>query len=226
MFRTLLGSRRSPQPSPRKPARPQAGRPFRPALEPLEERSLLSFLPAVSYPIGGGPQSTVVADFNGDGLPDLAIPNIYDNTVSVLLGNGDGTFQSAISYSSGGSGAVGIVAGVFRTSSGIQDVVVTNTYSSTLVYLQGNGDGTFQSPVLISSLPGAYVVQTADFNQDGNLDLVVTTQQNTLAVLLGNGDGTFQNPVLYATPEHTRWVMIADLRGIGVSDLVVTPVQA
>jgi hypothetical protein len=193
-------------------------------LEALEERALLSFVPAVNYPVGSGPQSQAVASFRGNGILDLAIPNINSNTVSVLLGNGDGTFQSAADYPTGGSGAGGVAAGEFRTGSGIQDLVVSNIYSGTLAILRGNGDGTFQNPVLISGFPSVYDVKAADFNQDSNLDLMVTSQSTTVSILLGNGDGTFQAPVNYATPENTRQVRAADLRGIGVLDLVVTPV--
>src|SRR5258708_9470431 len=64
----------------------------RPSLEVLEDRCLLSFSPAVSYPAGAYSQAVVTADFNGDGRLDLAVANAGDNTVSVLLGNSNGTF--------------------------------------------------------------------------------------------------------------------------------------
>src|SRR5687768_3363304 len=67
----------------------------RPHLEVLEDRCLLSFTPAAGYPVGPGPESLLAADFNGDGRLDLAAANHSGNSVSVLLGNGDGTFQAA-----------------------------------------------------------------------------------------------------------------------------------
>src|SRR2546426_4965134 len=74
----------------------------RPNLEVLEDRCLLSFSPAVSYPAGANPQAVVTADFNGDGRLDLATANAGDNTVSVLLGNANGTFQPAVNSATGG----------------------------------------------------------------------------------------------------------------------------
>src|SRR5262245_52193177 len=73
----------------------------RPLVEVLEDRTLPSFLPAVAYSVGTGPYAVVVADFNGDNLPDLAVTNRPDGTVSILLGNGDGTFRAAGSFKAG-----------------------------------------------------------------------------------------------------------------------------
>ena len=66
------------------------------SLEFLEDRCLLSFSPAVNYPVGNSPQAVVTGDFNGDGRLDLAVANDFSNTVSVLLDNANGTFQPAL----------------------------------------------------------------------------------------------------------------------------------
>ena len=66
------------------------------------------------FPVGNGPVSVAVGDFNGDGTPDVAVANEGSNTVSVLLGNGDGTFQPALNFDTGGSGAVSVVVGDFN----------------------------------------------------------------------------------------------------------------
>ena len=217
MWTRLFHSHRTPKAS-------YGRRSFRPSLEALEERALLSFLPAVNYPVGTGPQVTTSASFRGNGILDVAVPNASDGTVSVLLGNGDGTFQDEKDYSTGGSFPVCPVAGEFRTGSGIQDLVVTNLASNTLAILSGNGDGTFQSPVTISGFSGPAFATKGDFNGDGNLDLAVANQNsNTLSVLLGNGDDSFQSPVNYTVFDRPRYVVAADLRGIGVQDLVVSP---
>jgi hypothetical protein len=79
-------------------------------VEVLEDRNLLSFITAPAYAVGSGPDSVAVSDFNGDGIPDLAVANSRDGTVSVLLGKGDGAFQAAQFFKAGmnpGSLAVG-----------------------------------------------------------------------------------------------------------------------
>src|SRR2546428_13621074 len=83
----------------RKVSRPPST--HKPGLELLEDRCLLSFSPAVSYPVGVNPQAVVTGDFNGDGRLDLAVANQSSNTVSILLGNADGTFQPAQNFATG-----------------------------------------------------------------------------------------------------------------------------
>jgi hypothetical protein len=93
---------------------------YRPGVTVLEDRTLLSFIAPVSYAVGSGPNSVAVGDFNGDGIPDLAVANFSSNTVSVLRGNGDGSFQPAVNYPAGtgpGSVAVGDFNGDGRLTS-------------------------------------------------------------------------------------------------------------
>jgi hypothetical protein len=96
---TILNSRAS-TPTRRRAIRrrPPSSRLF---LESLEDRCLLSFSPAVNYPVGANPQAVVTGDFNGDGRPDLAVANFSSNTVSILLGNAQGTFQAAQNFATG-----------------------------------------------------------------------------------------------------------------------------
>src|SRR5690242_20188341 len=96
----------------------------RPRLDPLEDRQLLSFAPAVPYPTGNHPFAVAVGDFNGDGIPDLAVANQSANSMSILLGNGDGTFQAPIDYPAGLTPAA-IAVGDFN-GDGNLDVVVAN----------------------------------------------------------------------------------------------------
>src|SRR5436309_1390858 len=95
--------------------RPSRRRPpaSRLCLEALEDRCLLSFSPAVSYPVGVSPQAVVTGDFNGDGRLDLAVANESSNTVSILLGNADGTFQSALTAATG-AGPQSLAVGDFN----------------------------------------------------------------------------------------------------------------
>ena len=140
-------------------------------LEALEDRCLPSFLPAVNYPVGSYPNALVTGDFNGDGRLDLAVANQSSNTVSILLGKGDGTFQSAQNFACGG-GPGSIAVGDFN-GDGKLDIVTANAYD--LSVLLGNGDGTFQPARNFDNVPGKYPgsVAVGDFNGDGKLDLGV-----------------------------------------------------
>src|SRR6516225_109617 len=118
-------------------------------LERLEERALPSFLAAQAFDTGFGSASVAVGDFNGDGIPDLAVANrgtdiFYhdDGSVSVLLGNGDGTFQAARNFAAGLE-PWSVAVGDFRHN-GILDLAVANHGSNTVSVLLGNGDGTFR----------------------------------------------------------------------------------
>ncbi len=200
-----------------------------------------SFLPAVNYDSGGFDATSVaVADVNGDGKPDLLVVNLCINnnndcahnlinsSVGVFLGNGDGTFQTAVSYYSGGFRALSIaVADV--NGDGKPDILVTNDCSNSncdgsVGVLLGNGDGTFR-PAVVYGTGGtqAFSGAIADVNGDGKPDFVVAnTDSGTVGVLLGNGDGTFQPVVTYDSggggPDS---IAVADVNGDGKPDLVV-----
>jgi hypothetical protein len=166
------------------------------------------------------PMFAALADVNRDGKPDLLVANMAANSagawVSVLLGNGDGTFQTAVDYDSGGNDAVSIaVADV--NGDGKPDIVVAN--ANGVGVLLGNGDGTFQTAVTYGSLSGPVAV--ADLNGDGKPDIVVGTG-NDVSVLLGNGDGTFQTAVTYGSGGNgASSAAVADLNGDGKPDIVV-----
>ena len=161
-----------------------------------------TFQAPVSYDSGGGGAvSLAVADLNGDGFPDVAVVNEFGSgsgsgTVGVLLNNGDGTFQAAVSYSSGGSLASEVAIGDL-SGDGYPDLVVTNYEDGTVGVLLNNGDGTFQAAVVYATGGWAQSVAIGDLRSDGKLDLVVSEGSEILDVLLGNGDGTFQRPVFY-----------------------------
>jgi IPT/TIG domain/FG-GAP-like repeat/FG-GAP repeat len=173
-----------------------------------------TFKPAVAYASGGqGAYSLVVADFNNDGIADLAVVNNCANNtcasggaVGVLLGNGDGTFQPAIVSPSGGIYSYSLAVGDFNLD-GYADLAVTNEYGNgggsnggSVSVLLGNGDGTFQSPLSNDSRgTNPFSVVAANFNTYGSIDLAVANSclpalncaEGVVTVLAGNGDGTF-----------------------------------
>jgi len=190
-----------------------------------------TFRPAVAYSTGGaGPTWVAVADVNGDGKPDLIVTNSNqcspvscgNGTVSVLLGNGDGTFQTAVSHDAGASGAESVaVADV--NGDGKPDLIVTTFYPGCVGVLLGNGDGTFR-PVVTNCIPAnLYAVAVGDFNGDGKPDLVVTTNSSDgVFVFLNKGDGTFLHTRTYNIGGgYAHSVAVADVNLDGKLDLVV-----
>ena len=167
--------------------------------------------------------SVAVQDLNGDGRPDLVVADLhcestgFNGCLSVLLGNGDGTFRAASVYQSGGSNAESVVIADVNGDAKL-DLLVTNGGSSesSVGVLLGNGDGSFQ-PTMAYGSGGAFAFSLviADVNRDKKPDLVVTNvYSNTIGVLPGNGDGTFQPAVAY------------DSGGQGIVSLVVTDVNS
>jgi len=166
-----------------------------------------SFQAAVNYDVETNPTWVVAADLNRDGKLDLIVANSNctnggppcgAGTVSILLGNGDGTFQPQLVYDAG-TNPDGVTAGDFNQDGNL-DLAVANGNSvapSTVSILLGNGDGTFQPPVSYPLNTNGASVATADFNHDGKLDLAVVDNIGLLSILLGNGDGTFRPRVDY-----------------------------
>ncbi len=206
-------------------------------LAPDAQKPQVLFAKAVTYNSGPGEWpfavSVAVGDVNGDGKLDLAIANSGLGTVAVLLGNGDGTFQTAVPYSTGGGNPNAVVI-VDVNGDGKPDIVVANCGGGCQSYdegsvgvLLGNGDGTFQAPVSYSAWSVGSVA-VADLNGDGYPDLVASNYcqgagcTSGVSVLLNNGDGTFQPAVSYGVPGYLSYsVAIADVNNDGKPDLLV-----
>ena len=169
--------------------------------------------------LGNKPTSVVLGDLNGDGVSDVVTANNVSNDVSVLIGNGDGSFRPAGSFGVGGqpqSVALGDV-----NSDGISDIVTANTLGNDVSVLIGIGDGTFQvaAAFVVGSQPQS--VALGDMNGDGKSDIVTANRSSDdISVLIGNGNGTFQAASSYGVGETPQSVALADVNGDGANDLV------
>lgn len=178
----------------------------RPTVESLEARDVPAFLGPISYATGATAWDVQTADVNNDGDLDVLTVERSAGTLSVALGNGDGTLGAPQSFAAGATPRALAVADL--DGDGNLDVVTVNE-KNTLSLLRGNGDGAFQARTNIGISGGkgakALAVEVGDMNHDGNLDLVVgalgntykqrgfTRQDGVIHVLTGKGDGSFRS---------------------------------
>jgi hypothetical protein len=185
-------------------------------------------IPAYSAGPGSGdqPGGVAIADFNGDGKPDAIAGSLQPfstlGAATVLLGNGDGTFNPQVVTSQQGCGSV---AAADFDKDGKMDFVCTNP-NGISVFL-GNGNGTFQSPNSIpTASTGTTAAATGDFNGDGKPDFAVVDSMggtsSTASIYLGNGNGTFQTPKTTVVGSAPQALQAVDVNGDGKLDLVVT----
>jgi len=204
----------------------------------LSTQGQVSFQSAKTYSVGMDPRAVAVGDFNRDGKKDLIVVNYGDANdsggVSILFGNGDGSFQPAQNVAIG-KNCTDLVAGDFN-GDGNDDVALVRPGDSSIgdngdvtVFL-GNGDGTFRQGQILTpgKNPSANIeaIVAVDLNGDQRLDLLVANAgDKTFSVLLGNGDGSFQAPVAYVVPKAVSFVpwsfFAVDLAGSGEKDLVI-----
>ena len=176
----------------------------------------IEFRGARDYPVPGTPEAIISADLTNSGQTDLVVANF--GGIAVYKATQTGAFAPA--YSLFGTATISVVAGDFNNDGKLDLAAVQLTNGSQVVFLPGNGDGTFGTPTVFQVGIGPWKLAAADFNGDGNLDLAVADNAgNTVFLMLGDGTGNF---VVSGTrgafaPEN---VAAADLNGDGKQDLV------
>jgi hypothetical protein len=173
---------------------------------------------AQSYAAGENPSAIGVGDFNRDGIQDLVIGHSTGNSVTVLLGNANGSFQPPVPYTVG-VGPSYVLVSEFN-GDGIPDVAVANFASNTVSILPGNGSGSFQAARTVTVAAAPVALAAGDFNQDGITDLAVM-RETDVGILLGQKDGSFAAEVRYTTGSRLTGIVVADFNRDGKADLVV-----
>jgi hypothetical protein len=191
----------------------QEGSPLQPSC------SVPLFIEASDSPfdVGSEPQYGAVGDFNGDGKLDLIATNEADDTISVLLGNGDGSFGPQSTFAVGDKPAS--IAVDDLDGDGDLDLVVANEADDTISVLLGNGNGGFSLLSTFGNGAPANSVALGDFNEDGDLDLVVADEGR---MRFGNGDGSFGSANNAAPGVDADFVTVGDVNGDGDLDLVLS----
>lgn len=185
-----------------------------------------TFGPANTFAISGGSQAAalVAADFNGDGIVDLAATNDgappFDGTiVDILLGRGDGSFGSPVAFTVGTT-PFPLIAADFNGDGRI-DLAVGNFLSASVSVLLGQGDGTFASrdDFAVGAFPAT--MASADFNGDGELDLAVGGLPLALSILSGRGDGRFSAPDDFVSANTAYALAVGDFNLDGKPDVAM-----
>ncbi|MFH1108208.1 MAG: VCBS repeat-containing protein [Planctomycetota bacterium] len=181
-----------------------------------------SFVPQTIQAVGSGPRAVAVGDFDGDGAIDLAVTNAAANSVSILMGNCDGTYTRQDIEAVGAS--PWNIAAVDIDHDGDLDLIITNSDGGNIRVLRNQGGGQFTLEPTVPTGAGAHWIATADFDGDGHIDLAVANYfDNTLTLLWNDGSGSFfaqGNPLACGPLPYT--VVAGDYDGDGRPDLALT----
>ena len=181
-----------------------------------------SFTVAHTYTLPAPGSSISTGDLNDDGKLDMAILTInaaQDWSLTVMLGNGDGTFGTPTVYQQGQATSSSPV--LIADLRGDQKPDVLTVQGDSLVVFPNNGDGTFATPVSYFAGAAANGAVVADFNNDGKLDAAVSSSAG-IGILLGNGDGTFQAVTFVPAVSNVFGILTGDFNNDSNADLIVS----
>ncbi len=182
-----------------------------------------TFNPQVTYTAGMQPSGLSAFDVNHDNILDLVVTDGASSSVYVLTGNGNGTFNAAVPYSTASSGGNSITVADFD-GDGNPDLAVASGYTSggNISILLGNGNGTFHAGPITAVSGSSTFISAGDFNGDGKLDLAtVDTYGQTVTMFLGTGGGNFQRKSSYITSAIPDALVLTDFNHDGILDVLV-----
>jgi hypothetical protein len=186
-----------------------------------------TFLNPSLYSVGASsePSSLSLGDFNNDNILDIVVGNFRSNSISILLGHGNGTFANYRSYSTGSTYPVFIAVGDFNNDTK-QDLVVANEKGNNVGIFIGYGNGSFATQISYAMPNGSspMCVVVSDFNKDNISDIAVANRDgNNIGILLGYANGTFRNMTMYSTGNNSRpWsIAIGDFNKDNCIDIAV-----
>ena len=188
----------------------------------LEARCLLTltFAPGPSLTTGLNPRDVVAADFDGDGVIDLAVTNSSENSIGVFRGLGGGTFATQVAY--GVDSFPQYLTAADFNGDGRIDLAASDFFGDAVNILYNSGDGGFGPYGSFATGVKPLGIVAADFNDDGNVDLATADQPGDVAILLGDRAGGFGAPILVPVGTRAETLEAADLDGDGHLDLVTT----
>jgi len=178
-----------------------------------------------SYLVGTNPVYIVSADFNGDGNTDLAVANWESDSVSVLLGNGDGSFPLVPVNTGVGTHPRSLAVGDIEKDGNL-DLVVANWSNDTVSLLHGDGTGNFSVPTAADTFDtgkNPTSVALGDLNSDGWLDIVASNfDADNISMLLSDGTGGFKPVEFVAAGSGPSFVVVKDIDGDGNEDIITS----
>jgi hypothetical protein len=179
------------------------------------------FTQPASFTSGLSPFHVTTADFNSDGILDLAVTDNGGSDIGIMLGVGDGAFRNAVTYPVNPGNGHLIAADLDRD--GILDIATNSSGTDVISVLKGRGDGTFASAVTYPAGYAPYGIASADFNGDGIPDLAAADfLWNNVSIMLGLAGGGYAAPVAFSCGNHPYDLETGDFNHDGVADLVVT----